>query len=121
MTQLTLDIAAKRAEALQDLGIRRRPRRRKKIPIRVQFECYHASHREVYRLLVKLSRDVKASGRRNYGMRAVFERARWHYHIERAEEKFVLNNNYSAHYARLIDKCEHDLRGFFPTRRLRSD
>jgi hypothetical protein len=124
VSQLTLDQFADRAEKLQDLGVRRRPRRSTlraaKPTITERFWEYHYAHPEVYELLVKLARDVKARGKTKYSMKAIFERARWHYHIERGEDGFVLNNDFTSHYARLIMEQEPDLDGFFDVRELRS-
>jgi hypothetical protein len=124
MSQLTLDQVAERAGNLQELGIRRRPsrstRRSARPAISERFWEYHTAHPEVYGLLVKLARDVKARGKMRYSMKAIFERARWHYHIERGEDGFVLNNDFTSHYARLIMKQEPDLDGFFDVRELRS-
>jgi hypothetical protein len=125
MSQLTLDQVAERAEKMQELGIRRRPSRttlRTARPtITERFEWYLSEHPEVYDLLVKLARDVKARGKTQYSMKAIFERARWHYHIEKGEDGFVLNNDFTAHFARLIEEREPDLCGFFEKRRLRSE
>ena len=125
MSQQTLNQVATRADRLDDLGIRRRPSRstlRQLRPtIAERFESYVREHPEVYELLVKLSRDVKARGKSHYSMKAVFERARWHYHIEKGDESFVLNNDFTAHFSRLIEEREEDLRDFFEKRRLRSE
>jgi hypothetical protein len=124
VSQLTLDRVADRADALQELGVRQRPRRSTlqvvRPTIQERFWEYHFAHPEVYELLVKLVRDVKARGKTKYSMKAIFERARWHYHIERGEGSFVLNNDFTAHYARLIMEQEPDLVGFFDVRELRS-
>jgi hypothetical protein len=124
MSQLTLDQVSRRAENLQDLGIRRRPRRSTlrvvQPTIGERFATWIACHPEVYDLAVKLSRQVKARGKTQYSMKAIWEIMRWHYHIERGDEEFVLNNDFTSHLARLIEEREPDLKGFFEKRRLRS-
>lgn len=124
MSQITLDQLVARVEKGQELGIRRRPRRstlRAARPtIQERFWEYHAAHPEVYELLVKLARDVKARGKAKYSMKAIFERARWHYAIEKGDEEFVLNNDFTALFARLIMESEPDLAEFFETRERRS-
>jgi hypothetical protein len=116
MIQLTLE----RATPARLDCIRRRPRP-ERVSIEERFQAYHNANPGVYDLLVRLARDVKARGKSNYGMKAIFERARWHHHIERGDSDFTLNNDFTAHYARLIEHNESDLRGFFAKRRLRSE
>lgn len=95
-------------------GVNRRP------TIAERYEIYRAQRPDVYDLLVRLARDVKARGKTTYSMKAVFERARWHFHIERGEDGFVLNNDFTALFAREIMECEADLADFFETRRRRA-
>lgn len=84
--------------------------------IQERFEQFHAAHPEIYYLLVQLSRDVKRRGLKRYSMKAVWERARWHYIVDKGNGDFKLNNNFTAPYARLIMQQESDLQGFFETR-----
>ena len=77
---------------------------------------YHAAHPGVYDLLVSLARCCRASGMTQYGIASLFERVRWHYHVDYGEGDFKLNNNHKAFYARMIMEREPDLRGFFETR-----
>ena len=86
-----------------------------------RFEALMASRPDIYELMVKLARDVKGRGIEDYGMKAIFERARWHFRVERGEADFKLNNNYTAFYAREIMAREPDLDGFFKTRRRKSN
>jgi hypothetical protein len=117
MSQLTLEQAATQPDDLA--RIRRRPPREKRQTIQERFEAFHRANPGVYTLLVELARDVKARGKSTYGMKAIFERARWFYHIERGDEDFKLNNSYTAFYSRIIMLQERDLEGFFTTREQR--
>lgn len=99
-------------------GTKRGARRRPSIADR--FDAYLFARPDVYELLVKLARDVKARGKTSYSMKAIFERARWHFHIEKGEDGFVLNNDFTALFARRIMERERDLDGFFETRRRRA-
>lgn len=82
---------------------------------------YHRTHPEVYQLLVRFAREAKLKGRRKrYGIAAIFERARWHAQIEKADGEWKLNNNFRSYYARLIEQQEPDLKGFFEVRAPRS-
>lgn len=85
-----------------------------------RFAVFHAEHPEVYVELVRLAREAKAAGVR-VGMKALWERLRWSFTVDRPSGKFKLNNVYTARYARLIMENEPDLRGLFETRRLRSE
>jgi hypothetical protein len=85
-----------------------------------QFEAFHAANPHIYRKLVNLCREVKGAGHEHYGIKAIFERLRWFHHIElRSKEPFILNNNFTARYARLIMRQECDLCDFFEVRKLR--
>ena len=91
-----------------------------RLSIAEHFEAFIEQRPDVYDLLVRLARDVKRRGVSDYGMKAVFERARWHFRIEKGEADFKLNNNYTALFARRIMEREPDLAGFFKTRERRS-
>lgn len=86
-----------------------------------QFQAYRARHPEVYSALVQFTRDAKAAGIR-VGIKAVFERVRWEMRVDRrtGDGEYLLNNNWTSHYSRLIMAQEPDLAGFFETRRMRA-
>lgn len=86
--------------------------------IQVSFEKFHADNPQVYKLLAQFARQVKASGRTQYGIENLFARLRWHVEIETTGDQFKLNNNMRSRYARLIMEQEPDLKGFFTTRKL---
>jgi hypothetical protein len=90
-------------------------------PSQAAFVRYHAENPQVYAALVRFALEAKRSGRRRLGMKAVFERLRWWSVIETAGDEFVLNNNYTAWYARLVMAQEPELAGFFETRASRAD
>jgi hypothetical protein len=85
-----------------------------------KFAAFHKANPHIYRILVNFCREVKGAGHDHYGIKAIFERARWFHHIElRSKEPFVLNNNFTSRYARAIMMCEPDLKEFFEVRKLR--
>lgn len=90
--------------------------------IQRQFEEFDRKHPEVYTYLVELAFSAFNRGFRHYGIGALWERMRWHFHIEedRAEE-FKLNNNYRSRYARKIIAEHPALEEFFEIRALRAD
>ena len=110
----TLNQVADAAKSTFALPVKRRLPRRDLI--QESFEQFHAEHPEIYILLVALCRDVKRRGINRYSIKAVWERARWHYIVDKGNRDFALNNNFTAPYARLIMQQESDLQGFFETR-----
>jgi hypothetical protein len=86
-------------------------------PIEPAFERFHAENPHVYELFKQFARQVV--GFDHYGMKSLFERVRWHLDVEtRNEDGLKLNNNYTAYYARLLNR-EPGMAGFFRTRRMR--
>jgi hypothetical protein len=88
--------------------------------IQVRFQVYHEAHPEVYEYLLQLAQDMQSRGFRHYGMKALFEKVRWHFQVEKGLEDFKLNNNYHSRYARLMMAREPDLEGFFELRELKA-
>jgi hypothetical protein len=87
-----------------------------------RFDAFHQDNPHVYAALVRLAREwVARTGRRQLGMKALFERARWDLVIETSDPDFVLNNDYTAYYSRLIMAREPDLDGIFALRRSAAD
>lgn len=77
--------------------------------------------RAVYSEFVRFAREVRISGRKQYGAKAIWERLRWHFQIERrAGEEYSLNNSYVSRLARVAAYREPDLKHFFEFRRLKS-
>jgi len=89
--------------------------------IQERFVGYHATHPEVYAAIVRFARDVRAKGHRRFGIRVIWERARWFLSIERTEGEYKLNDHYTSRYARLVMEQEPDLRDFFEVRNLRQE
>lgn len=79
-------------------------------------EALIRDHPAVYQQIVRLARRAKASGRRRYGMKALFELVRWHHNVERTDGDLKLNNTAAAPLARIVMEREHDLADFFETR-----
>ena len=76
---------------------------------------------EVYVKLVDLAREVQAAGFKQYSVYALFNRLRWHFHIEKRDFEFKLNNNVQPLYARKLMKDHPELDGFFQLRESRWD
>lgn len=89
--------------------------------IQERFEDFHGRHPEVYAYLVALCFELQRRGFRHYGVRSLWERARWHFQVEKdLGEEFKLNDHYHSRYARLIMSKHPELNGFFELRELRS-
>lgn len=99
---------------IRQFGLFDRPR-----SIEERFMAFHANNPAVYRELVLRAREARAAGRR-VGIRMLWERMRWTFYVERREEDFKLNDQYTSRYARLIMEQEPDLARFFETRTLRA-
>jgi len=76
----------------------------------------------VYRTLVRLAREwVNQTGQHRLGIKTLYERARWEIAITTNSPDYQLNNNFTAYYARLIQKQEPDLDGMFQLRASAAD
>jgi len=84
--------------------------------IETRFNLFHKANPHVYRMIRQIALDLKLTGHKRMGMKAIFERLRWLYMVQTKGDVFKLNNNYTSHYARLIMAQEPELAGFFETR-----
>jgi len=86
------------------------------------FADFHGENPHVYENIKRIAYQAKAAGRKRIGMKLIFERLRWEYFIrtDRPEAEFMLNNNYTSRYARLLMANEPELAGMFETRILKS-
>lgn len=90
--------------------------------VQERFDTFHRLHPEVFTMLVKLARQVKAAGMPKCGISLLWERLRWYWTFERrGEEEFKLNNVYRSRYVRLmIETYPDEFTGFFELRKLKS-
>lgn len=86
-----------------------------------RFAEYHAENPAIYEALRRFALEAKRAGRSRIGMKALFERVRWYTEIEARGDTFKCNNNYTAHYARLLMEHEPELKGMFETRASKAD
>jgi len=90
--------------------------------IQERWEEYDATHPEVYQYLVFLTFEAYRKGFRHYGVRAMWERMRWHFQVEKdLGEDFKLNDHFPSRYARKIMAEYPELDGFFELRTLRAE
>lgn len=88
---------------------------------REEFWQFHVENPHIYRRLVALAREAKAAGRDRAGIGMLWEVLRWDIFTSTTGNEYKLNNNFRAHYARVIMVWNPDLRGMFETRELRSE
>jgi hypothetical protein len=85
-----------------------------------KFFRYHADNPQIFKIIKKYTAQVKDVGFQHYSMDAIMHRVRWHVNVKtRSYDGFKINNNFTSRYARLLEKENKDLRGFFNKRKLR--
>jgi hypothetical protein len=85
-----------------------------------RFREFHNENPHVYDHLVLLAREG-ARHSDKLGIGQLFEVLRWQRMLTTTDPDFKLNNNYRAHYPRLIMEREPDLAGIFDTRMSMAD
>ena len=83
--------------------------------MRAQCQAYHDKNPIVWELFVKYTQQMKDAGYKSYSAQAVIERLRWDSDLKQnSQQKFKINNNYTAFYARRYNKMYGD---FFAKRK----
>lgn len=86
------------------------------------FVTYHADHPEIYQALRRFALEARRAGRDRLSINMLFERVRWETMVGAHDETFKMNNNWRAHYARLLMRQVPELGpAFFETRTSRAD
>ena len=80
-----------------------------------QAEAFHNKHPEVWVKFIEFTFDRINKGYKNYSVKAIFERIRWHTDIETNGEEFKMSNNYTPYYARFFMHEHPQYQGFFRT------
>lgn len=88
----------------------------KPMTIREQFEEFAEANPQVLVALLDLTRELKRRGHERYSMKGLFEVLRHRHALKTTADDFKLNNNYTAHYARLIMDQYPEFEGFFALR-----
>ena len=86
------------------------------------FERFHAENPHIYTELERLAFKLKVKGVQRWGIKALWEVLRYELAINSNAPvgTFKLNNNYTAHYARLLmERNPEDLADFFELRERR--
>lgn len=87
------------------------------------FAEFHRANPHVYETLERLAFKLRNRGIERWGIKALWEVCRYELALGTNAHvaTFKLNNNYTAHYARLLmENNPEDLDGFFETRERRS-
>jgi len=84
--------------------------------IEEDFRAFHKANPHIYRILRKMALEYKRAGNEHCGIKMLWEALRYNSGIRTRGDAYKLNNNYTAHYARLLMDQERELRGFFETR-----
>jgi len=82
--------------------------------------AFHKANPRVYELICTYCDQVIARGHENYAIATIWERLRWHFHMETSDPDFKLPNNHRAYYARFWMKQHPQHPDFFRTATLRS-
>jgi hypothetical protein len=88
--------------------------------MRAAVNDFHRLHPEVWTLFERFALEAASTGRRRFGVAAVWERLRWETAVNpdyASHGEWKLNNNYRAFYARRFMRAHPEHAGFFATRR----
>ena len=86
-----------------------------------KFTEFHNNNPHVYDELRDLALRAKRHGRKNYSINGLYQVLRWHRNFETNDPDFKLGNNHRAYYARLLMAQEPELKGFFRTRKTKTE
>ena len=91
--------------------------------IQENFVAFHETNPAVYFALQKLANQMWERGRRRIGIAMLFEVLRWDYYLNTNDpnSEFKLNNNYRAHYARMLMSNHPEWVGLFKTKKVKGD
>jgi hypothetical protein len=88
-------------------------------PIVRRFLRFHKRNPELFLHLKMLALRVKAAGKEQYSIAALFEVVRYDAAVKTTGEPWKINNNYRTLYARMLECSSPQLKGFFKTRHRR--
>ena len=96
------------------------PEYRREMSIRERFDAFHAANPHIAALLAEMALALRRNGRTRYGIKALVEALRYQYSVQTRGDDFKINNDFTAHYARLLMDEHPALAGFFETREIRT-
>ena len=96
------------------------PEYRREMTIAERFEAFHAANPHVAALLAEMALALRRQGRTRYGIKALVEALRFQFAVQTTGDDFKINNDFTAHYARLLMREHAQLAGYFDTREIRT-
>jgi len=90
--------------------------------IEQRFQDFHSANPHVFERIIELLSQVRARGKYRVGMKMIFEVLRWEYFLrtDRPEGEFLLNNDFSSRYSRMVASTRPDLGALLEVRKLRA-
>ncbi len=85
-----------------------------------KFEKFHKENPHVYELFNWFTLELIRAGVKHSGSEMVLGRIRWETTINTTGDRFKINQNYAAYYARKFMEDFPEYAGFFRTRKTRS-
>ncbi len=87
-----------------------------------RFELFHAKNPHVYENLKILAFRARRAKRGQCGIKLLVEQLRWTYYIrtDHKASEYLINNDFTSRYARMLMEREPALEGFFELRKLTS-
>lgn len=79
----------------------------------MEAEDFDNANPHIYVLFAGFARKALSSGRKRFGIAAIWERMRWEIAFNSTDEEFKISNNHRAYYARKIMAAHKDFHGFF--------
>lgn len=67
-----------------------------------EFQEFDRKNPHVWAAVLRFAEEARASGRKRFGIKMIYERIRWFMNFETTDKPLKLNNNYTAHYARKL-------------------
>lgn len=90
--------------------------------LRADFQQFHKDNPHIWRAFERFALEAAATGRKHFGVAAIWERLRWHSQMEtRDKAGWKLNNSFRAFYCRLWKEKHPEYPDFFQTRRSVAD
>lgn len=90
------------------------------LTIREQFAVFHTENPRVFEALEAMAAEMVLRGRKRISARMLIEALRYDFYIKTDDPNsdFKVNNNYSAHYARMLLDVHPDWEGLFQLREI---
>lgn len=86
-----------------------------------KFLIFHQQNPELWGWIDHYALSCARRGWQHYGIQSVIEVARWKTAIQTQGDPYKINNNYTAHYARMWMLVHPEYDGFFRTRHIPDD